>query len=456
MNDERLVLQPAAQRMSSAPHSVASSDSRLIRGIGRWDLVALLINGIVGAGIFGLPSRVHALVGVWGLLAYVACALLVLLIVLCFAEVASRFDRTGGPYLYARRAYGPFVGFQIGWLAWLSRLSAFAALCHLFVDYLGHFLHDELQGWPRAAVIVALVGTLAAINWIGVRQAARVGDAFTIAKLLPLLLFVGVGAFFVAPENFSLANVPTPDTASLSAAVLLLVFAFTGFESAVVPAGESRDPRRDLPFGLLVSLAIVAPLYIAIQVVTIGTLPDLAASTRPLADAAATFMGRAGAALIAIGALVSILGTLHGIMLSAPRMLFAMAEHGQLPASLATTHPRHHTPHMAIVAVAIVLLALTLGGSFIAAVTISTVARLFVYAATCAAVPVLRRRAGEDVARFAVPFGLATALLALVLIAWLLLNAEPTELRDVVIAMGIGTLILGLQGWHRRRALRAD
>jgi APA family basic amino acid/polyamine antiporter len=422
--------------------SDAAPTPGLQRAIGRWDLVALLINGIVGAGIFGLPSRVHALLGAWALLAYVACAALVLLIVLCFAEVASRFDRTGGPYVYASEAFGPVLGFQVGWLAWLSRVTAFAALAHLFVDYLGHFVPGVIDPWPRAGVVAAIIVVLGAINWIGVRHAARVGDVFTIAKLLPLLLFVGVGIWFVEPGRVALDAASLPPSTSFSAALLLLVFAFTGFESAVVPAGESRDPRRDLPFGLLVALGIVAPLYIAIQWVSIGTLPELATSTRPLADAAVRFLGDAGGALIAVGALVSILGTLHGIMLAAPRMLFAMAGQGQLPARLARTHPRHRTPHLAIAAMAIVLLVLALDGSFLAAVTVSTVARLLVYAATCAALPVLRRRAGTERARFHVRGGEFVALLALGLTAWLLLQAQPRELIQVALAIGLGFFVL--------------
>lgn len=425
----------------------------LRRAITRWDLVALLVNGIVGAGIFGLPARLHALLGSWALLAYVLCAGFVLLIVLCFAEVASRFERTGGPYVYARAAFGPVAGFQVGWLAWLSRLTAFTALCHLFVDYLGHFVPGIVAPGPRAAVVAGVIAALSAINWIGVRHAARVGDAFTIAKLLPLLLFVGVGAFYAEPGMIRAAGADLPSPASFSAAVLLLVFAFTGFESAVVPAGESRDPRRDLPFGLLAALAIVAPLYLAIQAVSIGTLPGLAGSSRPLADAAARFLGAGGAALIAVGALVSILGTLHGIMLAAPRMLFAMAEHGQLPDALARTHPRHRTPHVAILAMAGVLLALALDGSFLAAVTVSTVARLLVYTATCTALPVLRRRAGVEPARFIVRGGDVIALLALVLIAWLLAHAQTRELVQVGIAIALGFVVMAMS--RRRKGVPA-
>lgn len=411
----------------------------LVRGIRRWDLVALFINGIIGAGIFGLPSRVQALVGTWSLLAYVLCALLVLAIVLCFAEVGSRFRDTGGPYLFARAAFGPATGFTVGWLVWLARLTAFAALANLFVDYLGHFSPMFATPSWRAGVIVAIVAVLTAVNIIGVRNAALVGNAFTIGKLLPLLLFVVAGLFALQPAHFALP--PPPDYASFSAAVLLLAFAFTGFESAVIPAGEVQEPRRNLPFAILVALAVVAPLYFLIQVVCIGTLPGLAASTRPLADASALFLGATGAAVITIGALVSIMGTLNGIVLAAPRILYGMAEQGELPRAFQATSARFRTPHVAILVSALVTLVFTLSGSFISALTISTLARLITYGATCAAVPVLRRRGNTEAALFNAPGGSGTAVLAMALIIWLLSNGTAREALQVAIAAAIGLAI---------------
>ncbi len=418
-------------------------------------MVALFINAVIGAGIFGLPARVHELLGPWALLAYVACALLVLLVVLCFAEVGSRFEETGGPYLYARTAFGPFVGFQVGWLVWLTRVTAFAALCNLLIDYLAH-------AWPAVAstggrVAVASLATLAiaAVNIRGVRTAAIVANVFTIGKLVPLLLFVGVGMFFVEPALY----VPeaAPSVGDFSSAMLLLVFAFTGFETATVPAGEVRDPRRTLPFAILASMAVIAPLYLLIQAVSIGTLPGLASSTTPLADAAGRFAGSLGAGVIVLGALVSISGTLNGLVLAAPRILYAMAEQGQLPAVFARTHARYRTPHRAIALTALCMLALTLSGSFLTAVALSTITRLLAYAATCIAVPVLRRRAaggGMAPAVFSVPGGPWVVGTALLVIAWLVLHARPEELRNVAIAMLVGALLMGAAVLAAGRASR--
>jgi len=428
----------------------------LVRGIGRGSMVALFINSVIGAGIFGLPSRVHELLGPWALLAYIVCALLVLLVVLCFAEVGSRFEATGGPYLYARAAFGPALGFQVGWLVWLTRVTAFAALCNLLVDYLARVWPVAGSSAGRVAIATLVTAAIAAINIRGVRMAVIVANVFTIGKLLPLVMFVAVGLFFLEPAGF-VAEEP-PVIGDFSAAILLLVFAFTGFESATVPAGEVRDPRRTLPFAILAAMAVIVPLYLLIQVVCIGTLPGLASSTTPLADAAGRFAGPAGTALIVAGALVSISGTLNGLVLAAPRLLYAMAEQRQLPSLFARTHARFHTPHWSILLTAACMLALALAGSFLTAVALSTITRLLAYAATCLAVPVLRRRngaAGAAAATFRVPGGGAVVVTALAVIAWLVANARPVELRNVAIAMLVGAVLMVVSAFATRRALRA-
>jgi amino acid transporter len=255
-----------------------------------------MLNTIIGAGIFGLPSTVQAHVGTYSVLAWLLCAVPVVLIVLCFAEVGSRFRETGGPYLYARVAFGPLIGFEIGWLMWLARVTAFAALCNLFVGYLGYFIPASSFGPGRVLVIATVVLVLTLANILGVRSAAAVTNLLTVGKLIPLLLFVAVGLFFVSPQNFSFADRPT--NASFSTAMLLMVFAYSGFEAAVVPAGEARDPARHFPFALLTGIAVVVAIYVLIQVVCIGTLPDLARSERPLSDASLSFLGGAGASVI--------------------------------------------------------------------------------------------------------------------------------------------------------------
>ena len=428
-----------------------AAGGNLVRGIGRGSMVALFINAVVGAGIFGLPSRVHEILGPWALLAYVGCALLVLLVVLCFAEVGSRFESTGGPYLYAYAVFGPVAGFQVGWLVWLTRVTAFAALCNLLVDYLARLWPAAGSAGGRVAVATLATIAIATVNIRGVRAAAIVANVFTVGKLVPLALFVAAGLFFLEPAGFVVGG--TPAVGDFSAAMLLLVFAFTGFETATVPAGEVRDPRRTLPFAILCAMAVIVPLYLLIQVVCIGTLPGLASSTTPLADAAGRFAGQAGTALIVAGALVSIGGTLNGLVLAAPRLLYAMAERRQLPALFARTHARFHTPHFAIAITAACMLALTLSGSFLTAVALSTITRLLAYAATCLAVPVLRRRDGGDgvpAAAFRVPGGGWVVATALAAIAWLVANANPVELRNVAVAMLVGAALMLLSAFAAR------
>lgn len=429
--------------------SQPEAPTRLLRAIRRWDLVALVLNFIVGAGIFGLPSRVHALAGDYSLLAYVACAIPVFLIILCFAEVSSRFNQTGGLYLYGRATFGPLVGFEIGWLAWLARLTGFAALCNLFADYLGLFLPVSAPGPARAAAVAIVVVGVTVVNLRGVRQASIFNNIFTIGKLLPLLLVVG-GSFFIDPARYSAAG--PPEYSGFSAAVLLLVFAFTGFENAVIPAGEARDPRRDLPFALLTGTALATVLYIAIQAVSIGVVPGLASSERPLADVGARLFGQYGAAFIAVGALVSIIGTLNGVLLAGSRLLFAMGEQGDLPPFFVRTHARFRTPHVAIVITAIGVVLLTVTGTFLSLVRLSTVIRLVTYAATCAAVPILRRRAGSPAA-FSVPGGDLVAGVALALIAWLFSSSNASDALLVLAAAGVALLFyLATRGRWRPQA----
>jgi len=422
-----------------------STHTGLIRGIRRWDLVAVAINGIIGAGIFGLPSTVYALIGPYSLIAFIACALVVTLVVLCFAEVSSRFSETGGPYIYARAAFGPVAGFEAGWLMWLARLTSFAANCNLLIEYLGYFHPGIATGWLRAVVIILIVATLTAVNIIGVRNAALFSDVFSIGKLIPLALFIMTGLFFLTPQNFSTAAQPALSSSSQS--VMLLVYAFTGFEMAIIPAGETRDPRRNLPFAILTSLGVVAVVYILIQVVCIGTLPELAASKRPLADASERFMGAIGASVITAGAAISIIGNLSVVILAAARLPFAMASNRELPQILAATHNRFHTPYVAIVATSGVMLALTLSGTFISSVTISTIARLLVYMATCAGLIALRRRdqqrQEEIEAQFKAPAGVAVSIAALVLMVWLLAHSTGREAGNTFIAAVAGLLIYG-------------
>jgi len=416
------------------------SEEKLIRGIGRWDFTALVINGIIGAGIFGLPGKVFAQIGSYSLLAFVACAVIIGLVVLCYAEVASRFSATGGSYLYAREAFGPAVGFEVGWLFWIVRVATFAANANLFATYFGFFIPGANEGAMRIAVVSVAALIITVVNLWGVRESAMMTNILTVGKLLPLFVFVAVGMFYVQRSNFTFNAVP--QYSAFSSAVLLLIYAFVGFEGPVVIAGETREPKKMIPFGLIAGILIVTLVYISIQIVSIGTLPGLATSERPLADAAVTFLGPLGAGFITLGVLVSIFGNINTGLLTATRVLFAMSEQRDLPPVFDKTHPRFKTPHIAIIATAVVMLILAIQASFLTAVAIATIARLLFYATTCLALPIFRNRADAPKAQFTAPLGFAAAVLSIGLIVWLLTTVDyANEGLAVIVAAAIGLLI---------------
>ena len=416
------------------------TQEKLIRGINRWDLLAIAINTIIGAGIFGLPSKVAALIGNYGLIALILCAAIIALIVLCFAEVSSRFEATGGMYLYARESFGPVVGFEVGWIYWIVRLTTAAANCNLLVSYLGFFDPRLNDGTARAVVISLIFIVIATVNFLGIKQTTILTNIFTAGKILPLLVFVGVGMFFIQPANFALPQSVEPG--NFGAAILILVYAFSGFEATTILAGESREPRKNLPWALLVSLGLVALLYVLIQIVSVGNLPEIAKSERPLADAAVNFLGYWGASFITVGAVISILGNLNIGFLAASRIPFAIAEQGELPPVLAKTHDRFKTPSVSIILTAAVILVLTIQSSFLTALTIATITRLIVYATTCAALPVFRFRKDAPPAQFSAPFGIAVSVLSLGLIAWLLSNVDfAKEGLAALVAIAAGLVV---------------
>lgn len=415
----------------------------LVRGISRIDLIAITINTIIGAGIFGLPSKVNALIGSYSLYAFVACAFIVGFIVLCFAEVSSRFSETGGSYLYAKKAFGSVVGFEVGWLYWIVRVTTFAANCNLLIAYLGFLFPSANQGSTRVLLVFAVVAIIFGVNFVGVRQSVIFTNIFTVGKLVPLVIFIAVGLFFIQPENFTFGAVP--EIGAFSGAVLILIYAFVGFEVAAIPAGEIKNPQRNIPIALLTALGIVAVIYILIQIVAVGTLPDLANSQRPLADSATTFLGYFGGLFITIGALISIFGNLNSGFLTSTRIPYAMAEQDELPKVLAKTHSKFKTPHVSLIITAVVILIFTIQSSFLEALTISTITRLIVYATTCAALPVFRFGKDAPEAKFKVPFGSIASIMSLTLTVWLLFSVTAKEFAILGAVIAVGFAIYMLQ-----------
>jgi len=408
----------------------------LVRAVGIFSLTAIAINGMVGSGIFVLPAQVAKILGPAGLWAYLVAGLAAGLIVLCFAEVAALFDRSGGPYLYARAAFGDFVGFEIGWMTLLARLTAMAAISNAFASYLGYFWPDAATGAGRVLAISGSLAVLTAINYRGVRYGSWAVNGFTISKLAPLFVFVAAGLFFLSPGRPSAFTLPDP--AGLRQAALLLIFAFGGFEFAAIPSEEVVNPRRNMPIALLTAIAFVAVSYILIQYVAQGTLPDLASSATPIASASRMFLGPLGGALLTAGAVFSTTGTNSALMLVTPRILFAMSEGGQLPAAMARVHPRFRTPYIAILVSAVTGAACAMYSGFASLAAISAIARLLSYMATCLALPVLRRKMPDASRWFSVPGGLTIPIAAVVLSIWLLMGSS----RNQVLISG-GTLVAG-------------
>ncbi len=418
----------------SAPQTTA--DQQLIRGISRWALTAFAINLTVGSGILGLPAKMQALVGNYSILVMIGCGLLMACIALCFAEVASRFDRTGGPQFYASQALGPVAGFSVGWLLWISRIGSCAAVSNLAVDY-GKVLWPALsQPIVRAMAISALVLAYTWINIRGIRQTAAVNTGFTVLKIVPLVAFVVIGLAFVEPAALTLPE--TPAMKDLSTAILLAAFAFIGFDGTTVLAGEVRNPQRSVPFAILTSVACVLVLYTLIQIVCVGTLPGLATSERPIADAATTFAGPWGAIVIAMTAVVACAGVFGASMTPGTRLLFAMSDQGQLPKPLARVHERFRTPVVAILFTAAAALMLAVSGSFIYLAKITLIARLLVYVTTCVTLLIFRRRANAPPAHFELLGGAAFAIIGSLLCLGFLANSSMRELFDVAIALAIG------------------
>ncbi|MGH8132072.1 MAG: APC family permease, partial [Steroidobacteraceae bacterium] len=350
------------------------------------------MNSIIGSAIFGLPSVVAGFVGKWSPLAVLTGGIAVSVIVACYAEAASQFSETGGHYIYVRRAFGRLAGLQVGWMNLLSRFTACAAAVNLLIISLGEFWTQASSPLPRFAVVSLFVGTLAVANYRGVAAGTLVSNVSVIAKLVPLGVVCAVGLIYLTVHPTVAPAVSSGGVDGWLKATLILFFSYGGYEAALNPMGEAKNPRRDAAFALFVALLIVILLYTALQFVVMGALPDAAHSVRPLADVARVMMGTAGAVLVSVGALISVYGYLSANLLTGPRGLFALAERGDFPAWMAAIHPRFRTPHLSIMAFALLVWAFALLGSFTWNVTLSAVARLFYYGAVCAAVPVLRRK----------------------------------------------------------------
>jgi len=432
---------------------LTSGERSLVRAIGTWSLAAGVINITVGGGIFRLPADVARALGAAAPIAYVVCAVAMGLIVLCFAEAGSRVAMTGGPYAYVELAFGPYVGFLTGVLTWLLGTTAVAAVSTVFATNAAKLFPVFEDPVMRGLLLVASFAIVATINILGVKQGSRLNAIGTVAKLVPLLLLVLVGALFVQRSNLVVTTPPA--IGDVTRASIILIFAFSGVESALVPSGEVKDPARTVPRAVFLAMLAITLLYIAIQLVVQGVLgAALSKSTTPLADAAGAVFGPWGSVLLLSAVVISTFGYLSGMTLAIPRALFAFGRDGYLPAAIAAVHPRYRTPHVSIAVQSALACTLAITSAFGSLAIIANVAALLVYFACSLAAWQLRRR---DVRAGGVPFrvpgGGIVPLLSCAMIIGLLSSITLPEWRVLALVIAVASVLFAVT--RRRRAALA-
>ena len=430
------------------------TDEGLIRAVGVRGLTAAIINYTIGAGIFVLPAVVAGKIGNAAPVAYIICAVAMALIVMCFAEAGSRVSLSGGTYAYAELAFGPYVGFMVAMCLWAgSNVLASAAVVNVFVDALAQFAPALGNSVVRAVIILAVYAGLTILNIRGVKIGSRVVQTVTGAKLLPLLILVGLGFFAVKGINLTWTGMPP--VRDLARTSTVLIFAFLGVESALTPSGEVTNPARTVPRSIFAALAITTVLYIGIQVVSQGVLgADLAASTKaPLAEVAGRAFGNAGRLLILVGAAISTFGYVAGDMLASPRGLYALGRDGLLPAATGKVHDRFATPHVSIIIHAMFCAALALTGTFVTLAILSVLAALIVYLVCCLATIQLRRKnvRTEGGIPFHVPGGPVIPILASAMVVWLMSSSTRQEFLAISILLVALTLLFFAMRMTRAR-----
>ncbi len=420
--------------MSATPDQPA-----LLRAVSRWQVVALASNDVIGSGVYLLPAAAAGFLGAASPWAVLAAGALVLMLVLCFAEAGSMFDQPGGAYVYTREAFGDFVGFEVGWMTWIARVTSTASLS-------AGFAQAVTAVWPvagtdagRALTIVAALILLTAINVAGVKHGARTAVILVVSKVLPLLILIAIGVFAIHWDR--IFPVPAPDVEGLGGAALLLLFAYAGFENTAAAAGEFKNPQRDVPFGLIVMIVGVTAIYTLIQLVALGVVPNLAQSDTPLAEGAGILLGAGGIWLLTIGAMLSIFGTMNNTVLMGGRYLYALSERGHLPRAFASVHPTFRTPWIALMTQTAIALPLALSGTFAELAQLSVIARMATYIGTAAAVLILRSKMPETPRRIHLPGGPAIPVAALLVCILFLSSATAKNAMAGAIALAVGAVI---------------
>lgn len=428
-----------------------SPRASLRREIGLFAAAFLVLNSVIGAGIFALPGKVALNAGLFSPWLFLVVGALFLAVVLTFAELASYYDRTGGPVLYAGDAFGPLAGFSTGWLIFLARMTAFAANANVMALYLASLSDVFAGGFARAIIISLVTVGLTWANVLGVKDGVRTMSVLTILKIVPLILLVLLGlqhvtgATLLPGGNFFIED--------LGPTSLLLIYAYVGFETIGVTAGETRKPKRNLPIALIRTVILTGVLYFLIVLVFISVIPEADYAEATLVDVGRVLAGPAGAIIITLTAVFSIGGNLAGSMLAAPRIIFSLAENRLLPQWFAHINEKYSTPDRSILVMGAMALVLGLSSNFVDLAIGSSVVRLLGYIICIAALPVIRKNASTETREQAwrLPGGYLIPAIALGICAWLIAQSKSEDWIKVSILLAIGIALYLVEKWYYSR-----
>jgi APA family basic amino acid/polyamine antiporter len=419
--------------------------AQLRRDIGFFGAAFLVLNAMIGAGIFALPGKVAVNAGMLSPWLFLAVGVVFLAVVLTFAELASYFRESGGPVLYATFAFGPLAGFGTGWILFLSRMTAFAANANVMAIYLGSLFPWFADGIGRTAVISMVTLGLTYANILGVKDGVRTMGFFTVLKVLPLILLVLLGLQHVTTGTL----IPSASDVigDLGGTTLLLIYAYVGFETMAVTAGETTEPRRVLPRALIRTVIGTGLLYFLIVLVFISVIPADTYADATLVDVGRSLAGPVGAVAITLAAVFSIGGNLAGTMIAAPRLIFALAENKLLPAWFGNIHSKYATPDHSILVMGGLALVMALTGSFVELAVASSLSRMLSYILCIGALPVIRNRASEEMnARaYRIRGGYTVPLVGLTICLWLTAQANAQNWKTVGILLAIGFVLYAIE-----------
>jgi len=428
-----------------------NDNGQLVRAIGFLGIAVLALNSVIGGGIFGLPPAVVSRAGLLSPWLFLVVGILIITVVLTFAQLASYFRESGGPVIYTTHAFGPFVGFGTGWIYYISRLTAFAGNSSLLAAYVGSLWSPVADGVGRALLITLVTAGLTWANYIGVKDGVRTLGVLSVLKLAPIIVLILVGLPYVSPEGVWPAEMPVVE--DFGGTILLMIFAFVGFESTTIVSGESKDPGKSLPSALVRTTIFIGVFYFLVVLVYTAVLPDLPGGGGNLVTLGEFLLGPAGAIAITLAAVFSIGGNLGAILLAVPRMTFAMAQHDQLPRWFGAVSERFHTPGNSIVFMGGLALALALTGSFEKLAIASSLTRLITYILCIGALPIIHRKASEEVREnaYRLKGGYLVPAFALGISMWIAAQSGREEWLLTGALFAIGLLLFGIAQAARRQ-----